>query len=293
MELQRPLTFAGGADRAAQRRRDAAWLEAARRAAGTRVFGVRSTAQLLVADGPRLGQVAADNVAPEDEITFLGLDKEGNALFALDLGSDPPEASSLEQTFEELRALGSLLPPEEAGFAAHAVAMVGWHRRHRFCGVCGAATLVTEAGHSRRCDGCGAQHFPRTDPAVIMLVTDGPRCVLGKRGGRLNFWTVLAGFVEPGESLEEAVAREVQEEVGLTVTSTRYLASQPWPFPANIMVGFEAHAPYADLVVDEELEDARWFDRDQLREALANGEVNIPPPVSIAYHLIQAWLAEA
>jgi len=287
MELVLPIAFAGGtADRAGARRRDEAWLAEARTAETTRVIGVRAASKLFVCDGPGLGHCT--ELPDEVDLTFLGVDGEGRAIFAADLGGDEAET---EQTFEELRALAAVLPGHEAALAAHAVAMVGWHRRHRFCGCCGAPTEVQEAGHSRRCGSCGTQHFPRTDPAVIMLVTDGTRCVLGKRPG-LGRWTVLAGFVEPGETLEQAVAREVCEEVGLKVTRARYLGSQPWPFPANLMLGFEAIVEPGEIICDDELEDAAWFTRDELHERLYGKGLDIPPPVSIANHLIHAWLEE-
>lgn len=289
MELPRSIPFTvSEIDRASLRRRDEAWLAEARKATSTRLIVVRSSAQLLIFEGPRLGHLAPDVMPSEAEVTFLGLDSEGAAVFALD--ADSHEGLALDGlAFEELRTIGPVVPAEEAALGAHAVAMVGWHRRHRFCGCCGAQTVVEEAGHSRRCLACGTQHFPRTDPAVIMLVAAGDRCVLGKRPGS-KWWTVLAGFVEPGETLEAAVAREVKEEVGLQVKEVRYVGSQPWPFPANIMLGFEAEAEYAELVVDEELDDARWFTREELKEQLDSGIIASPSPISIAHHLIRAWL---
>jgi NAD+ diphosphatase len=289
MDLPRSIPFTiSQVDRASSKRRDDAWLAEARQAPTTRLIAVRSAAQLLVSEGPRLGHLTPDALAAEAELTFLGLDSDGCALFALD--ADACDGLALDELrFDELRAIGPVVPAAEANIAAHAVAMIGWHRRHRFCGCCGGRTVAEEAGHSRRCLECGTQHFPRTDPAVIMLVAAGDRCVLGKRPGS-KWWTVLAGFVEPGETLEAAVAREVREEVGLEVHEVRYVGSQPWPFPANIMLGFEAEAAYAELVVDEELEDARWFTRQELKEQLDSGIIASPSPVSIAHHLMRAWL---
>lgn len=292
-----PFAFIGGTlDRASWRRRDDAWLAEARSAAGTRVLVVRAASELLIADGPRLSHITSERLPEAAELTFLGIADDGTAVFAFDADAAGHGGSAFndvfltdEATFGELRALAADLAPFEAGLGAHAVAMVGWHRRHRYCGVCGSLTDVQEAGHSRKCPSCGAQHFPRTDPAVIMLVTDGERCVLGKRPG-LGRWTVLAGFVEPGETLEAAVAREVKEEVGLTVSSVRYIGSQPWPFPANLMLGFEARADYAELRVDEELDDARWFTREELRESISSGAISTPASVSIASYLIRGWL---
>ncbi len=290
MQLRGQITFTGtDVDRAALRRRDVAWLDQARSAASTRLVAVGPATKLLVADGSCLCRLDPAFLGEEPGLTFLGLDSKGGAIFALDCGSEGPGLEGF--TFEELRALAAVLPAGEAAIAAHAVAMVGWHRRHRYCGACGSPTEVQEGGHSRRCTACGLQHFPRTDPAVIMLVTDGQRAVLGRRPGAGGRWSVLAGFVEPGETLEHAVAREVQEEVGLRVVAARYLGSQPWPFPANLMLGFEARAEPGPIRLDDELEEARWFTRQDLRDTLSQRGVDIPAPISIAHHLIQAWLA--
>jgi NAD+ diphosphatase len=171
---------------------------------------------------------------------------------------------------------------------AHAVALLNWHRRHRFCSNCGARSESREAGHIRRCPACGTEHHPRTDPVVIMLVCDGDRVVLGRQAhwptGR---YSALAGFVEPGESLEEAVAREVREECGARVTDVRYRSSQPWPFPTSLMLGFHARWIAGEPAIgDEELEDVRWFTRDEI----AGGGVKLPPPEAIARRLIDEWL---
>ncbi|HLY66388.1 MAG TPA: NAD(+) diphosphatase [Chloroflexota bacterium] len=287
-----PFAFIGCTiDRAAARRTDAAWLQQVRRAESSRCLVVKSAAQLLLSEDASLGHLPAATLPPDTDLTFLGVTHDGCALFAFDAGEE--EALAHEElagrTFAELRAIGADLAANEAGLAAHAVAMVGWHRRHRYCGLCGSPTVVEEAGHSRRCSSCGAQHFPRTDPAVIMLVSAGDRCVLGKRPG-LGRWTVLSGFVEPGETLEAAVAREVFEEVGVRVIEARYAASQPWPFPANLMLGFEAEAEYGALTVDDELDDARWFTRQELHESIASGVIPTPASISIASYLIRGWL---
>jgi NAD+ diphosphatase len=289
MNRLRPMPLTGGThDRAAQRRRDDAWLAQARLAANTRIVAVRSHSDLLIAEGSRLGHFSS---MPDDaELIFLGIDPEGGAVFVCDADTCEPADG---EAFRELRSVGGALPAGDAALAAQAVAMVGWHRRHRFCGVCGGPTVAEEAGHSRRCANCGTQHFPRTDPAVIMAVTSGDRCVLSRRtGSALNRWTVLSGFVEPGETPEEAVAREVFEEVGLRVSEVRYFGAQPWPFPASLMLGYEADADYAGLIVDEELEDARWFSRSELRHAIDHGDIAFPPSISISQRLIRAFLGE-
>jgi NAD+ diphosphatase len=183
----------------------------------------------------------------------------------------------------------------EGSVLAYARGMIWWHSRHRFCGVCGGPTESAEAGHVRRCldAACATTHFPRTDPAVIMLVTDGERALLGRQ----KAWpkgqhSTLAGFVEPGECLEDAVAREVCEETGIRVEEVRYHSSQPWPFPASIMLGFTASAATTEIAVDtSELEDARWFERGWIRRHGDDDEFRLPRRDSIARHLIEDWLA--
>lgn len=223
------------------------------------------------------------------EPVLLGLDREG-AVFAVDAeGIEPPSGSQLMG----LRDAGALLSPDDAGLLAYGTAMVNWHRSHPHCAVCGAPTRVEEAGFLRRCPNCGAEHHPRTDPVVIMLVHDGERALLGRQPtwprGRFS---ALAGFVEPGESLEETVAREVLEETSVQVEDVLYRSSQPWPFPASLMLGF--HARYAGgqaRIGDGELEDVRWFGREEL-DAVVRGETefHVPPPLAIARRLIDEWL---
>jgi len=281
----------GTHDRAALRRRDEAWLAQARQAATTRVIAVRSQSDLLIADGSGLGCLDLSALPDDAELTFLGVDEQGAAVFVCDAEAGGLGAEA--DAFQDLRVAGAVLSAGDSALAVQAVAMVGWHRRHRFCGVCGGPTLAEEAGHSRRCANCGAQHFPRTDPAVIMLVAAGDRCVLSRRpGSALNRWTVLSGFVEPGETPEAAVVREVYEEVGVRVSSVRYLGSQPWPFPASLMLGYEAEAEFGELTVDDELEDARWFSRAEILAAIKDGSLTFPPSVSISRQLIWTWLHE-
>ncbi|MEX0759902.1 MAG: NAD(+) diphosphatase, partial [Tistlia sp.] len=242
---------------------------------------------------------AAALIARGGERIFLGLDAEDRAYFALDLSSlDSPDhepALAGRGSFADLRAFGPLLPRQEGAILAYARGMVWWHDRHSFCGVCGARTESRQGGFQRQCSNpdCGAAHFPRTDPAVIMLVHDGAdRCVLGRQKVWLpGMHSTLAGFVEPGESLEEAVAREVEEEVGLAVEEVVYHSSQPWPFPSSMMLGFHARTRDSQLRVHpEELEDARWFERDFLLASPENEAFRLPRPDSIARRLIVDWL---
>jgi NAD+ diphosphatase len=270
-----PVTFAGGAlDRAAERRSDEAWLAAARNDPRARALVVGSTGVALAGEAPDL--------VPLDgrEGSFLGIAEGGVPLFVV------PAPDDAELT--GLREAAAILSQADAGLVAYASALAHWHDTHRYCGVCGEPTEVREAGHSRRCPN-GHVHHPRTDPVVIMLVSDRDRMLLGRRPpwppGR---YSCLAGFVEPGESLEAAVAREVLEEAGVTVGAVEYRLSQPWPFPLSLMLGFEAtYASGEAHVADAELEDVAWFTRDEI---LA-GTPLLPPPFTIARRLIDGWLA--
>lgn len=296
-------------DRRSERRGDADWL--ARRLADpssqlTAVWRERS----LVLDahtgdrGPVPGTVAtveaAGLVDGAEDVVFLG-EAKGVAYFSVDLSDrEDPLAGPLRGAgrFVELRQVGAAMSGRGANLLAYARAMATWHRRHRFCGQCGAATASRNAGHLRVCTACGIEHFPRTDPAVIMLVHteagDGGSCLLGRQASwPPGMFSALAGFVEPGESLESAVAREVREETGIGVDTVRYHSSQPWPFPTSIMLGFYATSPGGDVQVDtEELEQAVWATRSELEYALRAREVRLPPPFSIARRLIDDWLRE-
>jgi len=241
------------------------------------------------------------------DVVFLGVIEE-RAHFALDLSpfeapldmlhSPALAAASVEAAtvrFADLRQVSPRLDRREGALLALARAIMFWHARHRYCGLCGHPTRSEEAGHMRRCTNgtCNTMHFPRTDPAVIMLVTDGERALLGRNK---NFplpgmYSTLAGFVEPGESLEDAVAREVREETGIEVGAVHYHSSQPWPFPANIMLGFHAEARTTEITVDlGELEDARWFTRDWLTSHTDDDNFRLPRLDSIARRLIEDWL---
>ena len=194
-----------------------------------------------------------------------------------------------------LRDAAAELPADEAALAAYAAALLAWHRRHGFCANCGAATDIVDAGHQRSCPVCHAHHFPRTDPVVIVRVSDAAdRLLLGRsRHWPPGRYSLLAGFVEPGETLEDAVRREVLEESAIELGEVRYLASQPWPFPSSLMLGFEARAePGEPHSADDELEDVRWFERSEIEAAAAGrGKLTLAPPYAIARRLINAWLA--
>jgi len=239
---------------------------------------------------------AADLVDPDEPI-LLGLEN-GSALFATDLdglGNAAREELLATGEMVSLRDAGAILGHAESGLAAYMMALLNWHRRHRFCANCGAPTSVSEGGLVRRCRACGASHFPRTDPVVIMLVESDGRALLGSRPawpqGR---YSILAGYVEPGETPEQAVIREVREESAIAAYSLRYLSSQPWPFPSSLMLGFEALSDGGEPTAkDGELSDVRWFTRDQLRAAQDGAsEILLPPPISIARMLIDRWVAQ-
>ena len=225
-----------------------------------------------------------------DSSQLILLGEFRNALcFAFELPPDEPPAIDAQAEFKDLRIVAGELPEEEAGVLAYARAMVSWRERHRFCGRCGATNHPTQAGHVMKCsdEKCGIQQFPRIDPAVIVLVTDGERALLGRQASwPAGRYSTIAGFVEPGESLEDAVAREVREETGVRVGAVEYHSSQPWPFPSSLMLGFTAYAASTEIVrADEELEDVRWVSRKQI----ASGEVALPMTHSISFRLIEDW----
>jgi len=286
-----PNTFAGATlDRAAPHRTDERWV-------AERMADPAARAVIVGKDGPWVrerGDAIVPALAPlnelpaTDDLVLLGLDAAG-PLFAA-TGPAPGGARPIS-----LRDAGARLRAPDAGLVAYAAGILNWHRAHPHCARCGALTRVAEAGFLRVCPSCGAEHHPRTDPVVIMLVADGERVLLG-RGPTWpeRRYSALAGFVEPGESLEEAVARELREEAGVEIAGATYSSSQPWPFPTSLMLGF--HARYASgepQVRDRELEDVRWFDRDELAASMrGDGPLNVPPPIAIARRLIEEWLDE-
>lgn len=300
----RPNAYTGSPlDRDALKREDSAWIDAALADAETLFVPVWRSRSLMkgVEEGrPEavlLTGAAAEVVRMQDgPWAFLGR-WHGRPVFAVDCSAaeDPlpllPEGMG---TFTDLRQVAGLLPPGEASVLAHARGLMHWRTRHRFCGACGSPCVPRSAGHVMVCTGCNAQHFPRTDPAVIMLVVRGDHCLLGHshRFPNTRMYSTLAGFVEPGESFEEAVRREVKEEAGIEVGEVAYHSSQPWPFPSSIMIGFHAEGLTEAVTIDpEELQDARWFSRAELRDHAALG-FSLPRADSIARRLIEDWLGE-
>jgi NAD+ diphosphatase len=287
----RPNAYTGGTlNRAAHLREDAAWQAAALADPASRFVLFRSGRPLLTgaAEGmPRTEFTARP--AGDFPTVFLGL-QDGGPIFALDLsGADMPD-----DPFVDMRGLTGALPADDATILATARAMLHWRAQTKFCSVCGAANAPERGGYVMRCTGCGTEHFPRSDPAVIMLVAKGERLLLGqshKFPVNRNFYSTLAGFVEPGESLEDAVRREVFEEVGVRVGDVLYHSSQPWPFPASLMLGFYGEALTEEIVLDTtEMRDARWFTREDIANRAALG-FSLPPGDSIARRLIEDWLA--
>src|SRR5580704_127763 len=294
MDPARPNFFAGSyLERRAEAREDPQWLAAARADPATRYVIAQGTAQLVRnGDAPRIAFLRADapllKAADAASNTLLGW-FHGARCVLVELPAGTSAPLPRDATFQELRPLTASLPADEAALLAYARALSIWHARHLFCGVCGSATLPVSAGHCLRCsrEGCAQDYFPRLDPAIIVLVSDGERALLGRQAGwPARRYSTIAGFVEPGESLEDAVAREVFEETGVTVDGIEYHSSQPWPFPSSLMLGFTAHAVTHEVHLrDRELEDARWFSRADL----CSGVPVVPPSQSISYRLIEDW----
>ena len=302
-------------DRAGLNRKVEAWLAFKKRDSRARIIAVwRNRSLIIDGDNGARAHMPSKEDAPEllkaaDDPVFLGLDDDNNPHFGVDISHlDEHDAIALAgegASFVDLRSLGWMIPRDDAGLLAYARGLAYWHRTHRYCGHCGSPTESREGGHMRKCANptCGRPSFPRTDPAVIMLVehpgndTHPPSCLLG-RSGKWEFplYSTLAGFVEPGESLEEAVAREVLEEANLVVENVRYMASQPWPFPSSLMLGFRATATTSEIKIDpEELADARWCTPQEVLafrewDVATETEPRLPRRDSIARWLLQNWL---
>lgn len=287
-------------NRAAHHRTDPEWLEAAMQREDVLVFLMHKGLPLVDHSGQSLvwlGPEAA-RLTPQVERVFLGLDKAGAPIFAINMDERfKLEGSLIEGTgeFTDMRAAASSLSAMQGNLASTARSILEWHRSHRFCSKCGAESEVAEAGWKRICPACGAEHFPRTDPVAIMLAVKDDRCLLGRQSTwPAGFWSALAGFVEPGETLEQAAARELEEEAGIKSdpATAEYLFCQPWPFPSSLMVGIILQAETEEVSVEQdELEAARWITREEARQVLGGTHPDIycPPPMAVAHHILKVW----
>ena len=301
------IPFAGNPlNRASERRLEANWIESRLHDPSTLIFPMWRLEPFLLGPEnsappiqlgllkPRLTDVLAADGAP---CIFLGLDGD-RAVFALDISAaeNPAQKGPLAGLgfFRDARAAGQMVSIKEAAIIAQAKALIDWHQRHGFCPKCGAPTRVMDAGYRRLCDKCNSEHFPRVDPVVIMLAIDGDACLVGR--GKLfpqGMFSALAGFIEPGETIEEAVRRELMEEASVKVGEVSYWATQPWPFPSSLMIGCFAKATSREVKVDQsELAEVRWIERKVARELIEGKRVDgimVPPPIAIAHHLIKAF----
>jgi NAD+ diphosphatase len=291
-------------ERASERRPDAAFLAAVAVDAGARAYLIGG--ELVAMKKPDAGidplftLDEARALGAISEMVFLGLNGDAPRFgAALPRESIDTLKGSADHVVSDLRsvAMQGMVDDDHLAQLAEAKAMLLWHRRHRFCANCGAASAMTQGGWRRDCPACEAQHFPRTDPVVIMLAISGDRCLLGRQARFVTgMWSCLAGFLEPGETIEEAVRRETREEAGIACGKVTYFASQPWPFPMSLMIGCHAQAISTEITVDKtELEDVRWFDREEVALMLLRRHAQgfaTPPPVAIAHHIIRAWVEE-
>lgn len=301
------IPFAGNPlNRASEKRLEVHWIESRLHAPSSLIFPMWRLEPFLLGPEnspppiqlgllkPGVAEVLAADGAP---CIFLGLDGD-HAVFALDVSAaeNPAKEGPLAGLgfFRDARAAGQLVSIKEAAIIAQAKALIDWHQRHGFCPKCGAPTTLMDAGYRRLCEKCQSEHFPRVDPVVIMLATDGDACLVGR--GKLfpqGMFSALAGFIEPGETIEEAVRRELMEEASVKVGEVSYWATQPWPFPSSLMIGCFAKAANRDVKVDQsELAELRWIERKVARELIEGKRVDgimVPPPIAIAHHLIKAF----
>jgi NAD+ diphosphatase len=287
-------------DRAGHRRKDEAWLNAALASDQTLVIAFNKRRPFFYESGERLfvrwlaGHAWKQLGDREQPLIFLGVDSNESAYFACEIAD--PEALGDLGFFEELRPAAPRLEMDKLPIIGTARSILEWHGRNRFCANCGAPSRVVEAGWMRRCDACNAEHYPRVDPVCIMLPTFGDKCLLGRqRGWPRGMHSALAGFIEPGEAIEEAVARETLEEAGLRVREVRLHSTQPWPFPHSLMIGALAEVEDdAEKIDADELESGRWFTRDEARQLIAgkHGDAFCPPPFAIAHQLLKTWSEE-
>ena len=302
-----PHIYAGNPlDRGDQVRRDEEWLSQRAKDPGSKFLPMWDLNVLIAnaqgANGPEglgwLGVNEMGDLAIDGTPVFLGLSDDA-AHFVVDISKNDRAVKELNDhgrwRFEDARRATESLSGADAGIVAQARAQVSWHSRNGFCSICGHETVVKRGGQVRKCSKCETEHYPRTDPVVITVVSDGDRCLLGQSRGRLsrtNTYSALAGFVDQGESIEEAVAREIMEEAGIQVANVRYHSSQPWPFPFSLMIGCHADAATTEIAMDnEEMTDVRWFDRAEVLLALdgKTETLTVPAPIAIAHHLIKAW----
>jgi NAD+ diphosphatase len=298
-------TFAGNPlNRVSDRRIDPAWIAAKLAASDSLAVALWNGKPLLEngADGPQIAylpaRMAEDLAGGPERILFLGLSDE-TAVFAIDIEetADPTEGPLKGMgAFEDLRAMALRLPTHEAAITATAKQMFEWRRRHRYCANCGQPSEVADGGWKRQCPACKVEHFPRTDPVVIMLAVHEGRCMLGRQEvWPAGMFSCLAGFLEPGESIEEACARELYEEAALEAVRVRYHSTQPWPYPSSLMIGLIADVAHDQAAPDQtELAEVRWFTKAEARDLLA-GKMNgtfVPPPMAIAHQLLKAWAEE-
>ena len=317
MKHAETVTFGGsGLDRAAQLRADSAALDRLSRTKGAQTILLWRGKPLIARDpGCRVAWLNSDHALLQHECTRIFLGRDGDtAYFAQDISDWEPQDQALPQKvffdaseqshpqadegqiFAELRGCMSVLDHRDAELAATAKALFSWHKSHQFCALCGARSQMSMAGWQRGCPACGGQHFPRTDPVVIMLITHGNDVLLGRSPGwPEGMYSLLAGFVEPGETIEAAVRRETLEETGISVGPVRYLASQPWPFPTSLMFGCAGEAHAREIVLDpQELDDARWISREEMVDVFAGTHTNLTPPRkgAIAAFILRNWLMD-
>jgi NAD+ diphosphatase len=301
--MEEIYTFAGNPlDRVSQRRQDSAWIASLLENPQSRVLPFRELRPLVRSHSATIPdwqpvapwRDAIDNGAI---LVLLGIG-EGRAYFALD-ASAVPRSDEGEPATADVRSLAAMISGPDAAILAEARSLIDWHTRHGFCAQCGAPSVVSAGGWGRQCPNCRAHHYPRVDPVVIMLAVKGERCLLGRGRRRVGTrYSCLAGFMEPGETIEEAVRREVLEESGIHIGRVRYLASQPWPFPSTLMMGLLAEAISEEVRIDpEELAEARWFERDEVRAMVERSRTDdpipnvatLPPPLAIGHQLARRW----
>ncbi len=291
-------------DRGEKVRRDDQWIADRTKDPTSRFLPLRDL-NVLVSDGGEdglgwVGSADLERLGVDAVPMFLGL-LDGAAHFVVDISAQEKAVAELSEgngfRFVDARSVTEILSGPDSGIVAQARAQINWHNRNGFCAICGGETLVKRGGQVRKCSKCEVETYPRTDPVVIVVVSDGDRCLLGQsRRGRLartNTYSALAGFVDQGESIEEAVAREVMEEAGIRVGQVRYHSSQPWPFPSSLMIGCHADAATTEINFDDdEMNDVRWFTRGEVVLALEgkNDSLAVPQPIAIAHHLITAWV---